>query len=662
MSAIDEIKVRLDIIDIVSETVTLKKSGRNYTGFCPFHANTKTPAFVVFPDTQTWRCFGACADGGDLFSYIMKREGYDFKEALRLLAQKAGVQLEQPTPLSAQQDEQREKLLELHTAAAAYFHNLLTNSPEGATTRDYLANRQLTPATISTFQLGFAPDEWEACQSHFVERGYTPQELLAAGLAVERDDGSPGYDRFRNRLIIPIRDNRGQVIGFGARALAPDQLPKYLNSPQTALFDKSATLYGLDLARKNIRESDQVVIVEGYMDVIQAYQRGATNVVAQMGTALTEEQLKRIAGLANKIVLALDADTAGNAATVRSLSVARQMLPKRMRATSTSRGIELEAHLIQEIYIAPLPQGKDPDDVLREGLEVWQALIDRAIPALDFYEQLILQQVNLNTPQGKSFAVRELLPVYREIEDNIEREARVQQLARKLGLDERTVMAELKSKEAQPRPSRHKPQPLPQSTPLPERDPDSLPATEPLPPNLRNEKPDVKLEQYCLGLILTNPTALASANDVLEKWGIKGLNVNDFKQGENREIFKSLHIWTASETPKLDTLVDMVGGSLDQQLATLASQWHHRPPTPHENIERDLSGAVLRLRLRNITEQINELTALQHNTQGTPDSRTYREMMNQYLEKRRLLEVTSDALSLTGKRRLEENRFGEPIS
>jgi len=648
----------MSAIDIVSETVTLKKSGRNYTGFCPFHANTKTPAFVVFPDTQTWRCFGACADGGDLFSYVMKREGYDFKDALRLLAQKAGVQLEEPTPQSAQQDEQREKLLELHAAAATYFHNLLTSSPAGAATRDYLAGRDLSPDTITTFQLGFALDEWEACKSHFLERGYSPDDLLAAGLVVERDDGSPGYDRFRNRLIIPIRDNRGRVIGFGARALAPDQMPKYLNSPQTALFDKSATLYGLDLARKNIREADQVVIVEGYMDVIQAHQRGATNVVAQMGTALTEEQLRRIAGLANKIVLALDADTAGNAATVRSLSVARQMLPKTTRATSTSRGIELEAHLLQDIYIAPLPVGKDPDDVLREGLDVWQALIDRAVPALDFYEQLVLQQVDLKTPQGKSFAVRELIPIFREIKDNIEREARVQQLARKIGLDERTVMAELKSKEAQPRPSRRKPQPAPP----PEPDLDSILPEEPLPPNLRDEKPDIKLEQYCLGLILANPSALAIANDILEKEGIGGLSVNDFKQGDNREIFKSLHIWTASETPKLDTLVEMVGESLDQKLATLASQWHQRPPAPYENFERDLSVAILRLRLRNITEHINELTALQHNSPDTADGRNYAEMVNRYLEERRNLELTSDALSLTGKRRLEEKQFGTPIS
>ncbi|RPJ55864.1 MAG: DNA primase, partial [Dehalococcoidia bacterium] len=540
-----------------SETVTLKKSGRNHLGFCPFHSNTKTPAFVVFPDTQTWRCFGACADGGDLFSFVMKREGYDFKEAVRLLAQKAGVQLEELTPQTAQQDEQRHKLLELNAAAAAYFYHLLTESPAGAKTRNYLAGRDITPETIATFQLGYALDEWEALKSHFIERGYTAADLLAAGLIVERDDGSPGYDRFRHRLMIPIRDIQGRVIGFGARALSDQQTPKYLNSPQTMLFDKSATLYGLDLARKSIRAAGQVVIVEGYMDVIQAYQRGARNVVAQMGTALTEPQLKLMASLARQIVLALDADAAGNAATIRSLSVARQLLPRQARATSTSRGIELEAHIVQEIYIAALPADKDPDDVLREGLETWQNLIDHAIPTLDFYEDLILGQADLTTPQGKSFVVRELIPIYREIRDNIEKTARAQRLARKIGLDERVLLAELKSQYEQPRPAGRKRQPP--SPPQPEPTLPAAPEMAPLPPD---DKPDPGLEKYCLALILAHPTALAMANDTLEKQGLPGLTVNDFKQGDNRAIFKSLHLWTAAETPKIETLVEMVGETL----------------------------------------------------------------------------------------------------
>ncbi len=655
MSVIDEIKTRLDIVEVVSETVTLKKSGRNHLGFCPFHANTKTPAFVVFADTQTWRCFGACADGGDLFSFVMKREGVDFKEATRLLAQKAGVQIEKPTPQATEQDEQRHKLLELNAAAAAYFHHLLTASPAGAKTRAYLADREITPETMTMFQMGYALDEWEALKKHFLERGYTAADLLAAGLMTQRDDGSPGYDRFRHRLIIPIRDSQGRVIGFGARALNAEQTPKYLNSPQTLLFDKSATLYGLDLARKPIREADQVVVVEGYMDVIQAHQRGARNVVAEMGTALTEAQLKLMAPLAHHIVLALDADAAGNAATVRGLSLARQWLPKKTRATSTSRGIELEAHLAQELYIATMPFGKDPDDVLKQGLDTWQAVIAGAVPALDFYEELVLKQADPSTPQGKSLVVRELIPIYREIGDEVEKTARVQRLARQIGLDEHTLLAELKSRAYQPpRPPSRKPTAPP---PPPQ-------GMEPLPPEVLaptvEVAPDVKLEQYCLGLIVVYPAALAMANEILEKQEMSGLGVNDFKQGDNREIFKSLLVWTAAETPKIETLVDMVGVSLDQRLIALANQWQQRPAAPAEDINRALSSAILRLRLQNIVDQINDLTTLQHQATESNDNRYYTEMVEHYKQQRHKLELTRDALSLVGKRRQEAIQYGEP--
>jgi DNA primase len=480
---------------------------------------------------------------------------------------------------------------------------------------------------------------------------------LAAGLIVARDDGAPGYDRFRHRLMIPIRDGKGRVIGFGARALSTDQLPKYLNSPQTPLFDKSATLYGLDLARKHIRDTGQAVIVEGYMDVIQAHQRGAQNVVAQMGTALTEAQLKLIGPLANQIVLALDADTAGNSATMRGLSLARQLLPKRHRATTTSRGIEYEAHIDQEIYIAALPVGKDPDDVLREGLDVWQEFITGAVPALDFYENLILGAADLDTPQGKSLAVRELIPIYREIKDDVEKIARVQRLARKTGLDERLLLEELKTKPAKVRPSSRRPQPSPA--------PD-LPAALPefATPTVPELTTGLGLEDYCLGLILANPLSLAMANDILEKQNVPSLTVNDFKRGENKEIFKSLQLWTISETPKLENLVSMVDEVLERRLAVLASQWHRRPPPPAENINQDLSVAVLRLRLQNVIEQIKELTFLQRQAMDNKEvqaARHYTEMAEAYSQQRKKLEQTRDALSLMGQRRAEANRFGQAL-
>jgi DNA primase len=651
VTVVDEIKARLDIVDVVGETVALRKSGRSFTGFCPFHTNTKTPSFVVFPDSQSWRCFGACADGGDMFSFVMKREGLDFKDTLQLLAQKAGVVIQPTTPQANAHDQTRDKLLELLAAVTAYFHQLLVAAPAGAKTREYLAKRDISPETIATFQLGYALDEWEALKNHFIERGYTAEELMAAGLLVARDNGTPGYDRFRHRLMIPIREAKGQVIGFGARALSTDQTPKYLNSPQTSLFDKSATLYGLDLARKHVRDSGQVVIVEGYMDVIQAHQRGAGNVVAQMGTALTEAQLKAIASLANRIILALDSDAAGNSATVRSLSVARQLLPKKHRATSTSRGIAYEAHIEQDIYIAALPAGQDPDDVLRSGLEGWQKFIDQAVPALDFYEELILTQADLQTPQGKSLAVHELIPVYQEVRDEVERMARVQRLARRIGLDERLLLAELKRKPAKPR------QPGQAQPPIPAP---PLAVAEPV-PGAVSEAAQMGLEEYCLGLILVNPLSLSLTDNLLANQNLPGLSLNDFKQAENREIFKTLQLWTVSESPKLETLVTMVDETLERRLAVLASRWHSRPPVAVENINQDLILAILRLRRQNVDEQIKELTTLQReamNNQDLEAARQYAKLSEDCTQQRSKLDYTRDALSLLGQRRAEATRLG----
>jgi DNA primase len=629
LSDIEEIKAHLDIVDLIAETVNLRKSGRSYLGFCPFHANTKTPSFVVFPESQTWRCFGACAEGGDIFSFIIKREGYTFKEALQTLAERAGVKLKERTV--EPQDESRHKLLELNLAAAHYFQQALA-APVGAATRHYLTARALTPETITAFQLGYAPDDWTGLQRTLLDRGYQTEELLAVGLIVTREEGR-SYDRFRHRLMIPIRNTQGQVIGFGARALAADQTPKYLNTPQTALFDKSDTLYGLDLARQPIRTTGEVVIVEGYMDVIQAYQHGAKNVVAQMGTALTAAQLKRLAPLAPKIVLALDADAAGNAATVRSLSVARQLLPKKHRPTSTSRGIELEAHLVQEIYIAPLPPGKDPDDLLKEGLTVWQEVIAQAVPALDFYEALILRRTPPETPQGKSLIVQQLLPIYREIGDEIEKAARVQQLARQIGLDERLLLAELK-------------RPLPP----PEAAASEIAPFEPA-PALSLHKKKVNLEEYSLSLILAHPTALAIANDLLVQQGLTGLSSADFKQGEYREIFQALQLWTVSETPQVETLRELVDELLEQRLAQLVARQRQAPPALPANINQDLAIATLRLRLENILEQSETLETIQ---QSEPqNARHYAAIIENHRQQRKALEQARDALTLMGKRRKE---------
>ncbi|MBK9049564.1 MAG: hypothetical protein IPL78_01205 [Chloroflexi bacterium] len=238
MSVTDDIKSRLDIVDVVSEYVQLRKSGHSYSGFCPFHSNSRTPAFVVFPDSQTWRCFGACAEGGDVFTFLMKKEGLEFKEALRVLAERAGVALEAVTPERTEKSAAADRLGDLLAAATDYFHHLFMYAPEAELPRRYMANRDITQTTLETFQIGFSLNRWDACRTHFQEQGYSHQELLDAGLLTVNEEKGTTYDRFRNRLMFPIKDVSGRVVGFGARTLEKDGLPKYLNSPQTALIQQ----------------------------------------------------------------------------------------------------------------------------------------------------------------------------------------------------------------------------------------------------------------------------------------------------------------------------------------------------------------------------------------------------------------------------------------
>ncbi len=302
MSVVDEVKQRTDIVEVISQYTSLTKAGRTFRGLCPFHSE-KHPSFFVYPEQQSWHCFGACGTGGDVFSFIMKKENTDFGEALRILAQRAGVKIPSRSEPEAGKGE-RERLYQVNEAAAQYFHNRLLNSPDGEKARDYAARRGFSPKTITDFQLGFSPNSWEALRQHLMERGYTEKELLTAGLVIEAELGKT-HDRFRNKLMFPILDNRGGTIGFGARVL-DDSLPKYINSPVTPLFDKSGSLYGINLATTAIRQQNLAVMVEGYMDVITAHQNGFSNVVASMGTSVTEQQVYILKRLTKNIALALE--------------------------------------------------------------------------------------------------------------------------------------------------------------------------------------------------------------------------------------------------------------------------------------------------------------------------------------------------------------------
>ncbi|GAB4573295.1 MAG: hypothetical protein Kow0077_15240 [Anaerolineae bacterium] len=441
MSVTEEIKARLDLVAYISESVSLKKAGRNYKANCPFHQE-RTPSFVVFPDTQTWRCFGACATGGDIFAFAMKQNGWEFREALEHLAQRAGVDLAPRTPEQTRQEAAIERQLGLLQETANFYHDLLLNSPQATAARDYVTQRGLTAETVETFRLGYAPDGWQHTLNHLQALGYTTDEIVAAGVAIRNERGRV-YDRFRHRLIIPIRDGRGRVIGFGARALRDEDNPKYLNSPQTELFDKSQTLFGLDLARREIRESETAIIVEGYMDVMQAHQAGFHNVVAQMGTALTTAQLQVLRKYADRLILALDADQAGVNATMRGLDVARQSMSDNPTALFGRDGSMRQAgRLGLDMRVIVITSGKDPDDLIRENPEEWQRLTENAEPVADYVIRVGTAGLDAvrATVQEKEKIARQLLPLLTATESDLQKEVNVQKLAYRLHLPEKRLM------------------------------------------------------------------------------------------------------------------------------------------------------------------------------------------------------------------------------
>ena len=435
----DQIKERIDIVEFISAYVNLRKAGRNFLGFCPFHTNTRTPAFTVYPDTQSYHCFG-CKASGTVFDFLMQREGLEFKDALEQLAKRAGVQLKERTEQDAQQDQLRTRLLEINNAAATFFHHMLVKSPKGEIARAYVEQRKIDQPTVEAFQLGYSADEWSALLAYLTDRkGFEPEEIEAAGLAIRRESGGY-YDRFRGRLMFPIRDAKGQVIAFGGRALG-DAQPKYMNSPQTLLFDKSRVLYGLDLARDTIRSSDSTVIVEGYVDVIIAHQYGFHNVVAPLGTALTSEHVGVIKKLAVKrVYLALDADAAGVRAMIKGLQTLQENLDGHDVPVPTPQGyIRWERELDAEVRIIALPDGKDPDEVIQANPEQWRTLVAGARPAMDFYIGALTSDLDLRSAKGKAEAVARLAPLLAQVANPVEQAHHIQQLARLVEIEERIV-------------------------------------------------------------------------------------------------------------------------------------------------------------------------------------------------------------------------------
>jgi DNA primase len=662
MSVSEDIKSRLDIVDIVGEHVRLRKSGNSHSGFCPFHSNSRTPAFVVFPNSQTWRCFGACAEGGDIFAFVMKKQGWEFKEALVYLAQRAGVSLEDRHLDKAQQAE-TEKLGDLLSAAADFFHQLLLYAPQAEFARHYVAKRNLKPETVETFKIGFALESWDACRTHFNMQGYSDEDLVDAGLLSENPEKGTRYDRFRNRLIIPIRDVNGRTVGFGARTLDPDGVPKYLNSPQTTLFDKSRLLYGLDLARRHIREARQAVIVEGYMDVIQAYQAGFSNVVAQMGTALTGEQLALLKRYTRRFVIALDADAAGAQATLRSLQVAREALDRETDRRFDAHGlVRHEGRLQADICIASLPPGHDPDNVIRADPAAWARLIGQARPVVEYVIQVATQDLDLKDAKAKTAVAQQILPLISDVADPIEREHYRQLLARTLRVDERALRQVILPPVRQ------------RAAPLGGQQPALLSsATAPLLPNgsasgrvLISRPIDIRLrEANYLRQCLRYPQLVAQVNQKLKQQDQQAVSEADFSAVEDQAIWR--HIQQRLNETAVVTSDDLCDSLREKALQDRLGYLLNLPEDPESTLDRlpdSLVLSILDCRGEKVRELISAVEQLFNDRESQTDAETlsvYRQELVKLNGAFATFKKARSAMSATNRRLAEETaRHSQP--
>ncbi len=424
-SPIEEIKNRLDIVEVVGSYIKLQKTGANLRAVCPFHSEKK-PSLFVSPARQIWHCFG-CSSGGDIFKFVMQIEGVEFGDALRILAQRAGVELKKYSSADAELRTERNKLYEICELTCRFFEKQLEASTTGKEAKQYLLKRGLKAESIEKWRLGYAPDVWQGLSDFLASRGYQKSEIERAGLGLTSEKGS-FYDRFRGRIIFPVFDLNSQVIGFGGRVFKEKdkgEVAKYVNTPQTLLYDKSRTLYGLDKAKVEIRKKDACVMVEGYVDAIMAFQAGTENVVATSGTALTIPQLKILKRYSNNLLTSFDMDVAGDSAT--------------------KRGIELAQAQGFNIKVVTMTEGKDPADIIEENPENWKSMIAGAKSILQFYFESAFSRFDAKTPEGKRDISKVLLPILKIIPNAIERAHWVQDLARRLQVKEETVEEELKN-------------------------------------------------------------------------------------------------------------------------------------------------------------------------------------------------------------------------
>ena len=472
-SVIDKIKERLDIVDVIGSYVKLQKTGINYRARCPFHSEKK-PSFFVSPTRQSWRCFG-CGKGGSVFDFVMEIEGIEFGDALRILAQKAGVELKTFRP---ELKTARTRLYEICELSCCFFEKQLEKSSVGKEVEKYFLKRGLTEDSVKKWRLGYSPDTWRGLSDFLVGKGYKREEIVRAGLAVESEKSGTPYDRFRGRVIFPVFDLNSQVIGFGGRIFekpgSKEEIAKYINIPNTPLYDKSRILYGLNFAKVEIRRKDFTILTEGYMDVILAHQAGFENTIASSGTSLTPGQLKILKRYTPNLYTAFDMDVAGDLAT--------------------KKGIDLAQREDFEIKVISLPKDSDPADIISQNPDQWGELVAGAQDIVSFYFQSAFSKFNKEKPEGKREISKILLPKIKEIPSIILQAHWIQKLSNKIRVGEEAVWEELKKVAKIEK--RIFPEPEPESSTVP-----------------KEKTRKQLLEERILSLVLRNPKDLETVGE-----------------------------------------------------------------------------------------------------------------------------------------------------
>ncbi len=411
---VEEIKTKINLAELIGQYVKLIPAGGNFRAHCPFH-NEKTPSFMISPSKQIWKCFG-CGAGGDAFTFLMKIEGLEFGEALRILAQKTGVKL---SGRQSADSGRKTRLIEITELAAKYWRKVFLDSPVAEPARKYLESRGISKESAEVFQLGYAVDSWDNLLSFFVKRDYRPEEVFQAGLLVEKNRGSGFYDRFRGRLMFPISDLAGRIVGFGGRTLKTEETAKYINTPQTLIYNKSLILYGLYQAKEAIKERDACILAEGYLDVIPSHQIGVKNIVSISGTSLTPEQVKIIKRYSSNLILALDMDLAGRQAASRSIEIA----------------------LAEElnVKVVKLSQGKDPGECVQESPNLWQKAITEAESIMEYFFGQAFSRYDSGQPENKKIIAKILLKDIAKLGNRIEQDYWLKELARRLEISEAII-------------------------------------------------------------------------------------------------------------------------------------------------------------------------------------------------------------------------------